>query len=98
MPLRAPSSRIRCICIFVSSFDDGLDEDDDVLPPPPLMLLLILRMFSAVEFLTVFFVVFINYLRGPRKELYSSSDMSKPGRRRGNEGPSNSGFNIGRCG
>lgn len=45
------------IYIFVSSFDDGLDEDDDVLPPPPLpplTLLLILRMFSAVEFLTFF--------------------------------------------
>lgn len=40
-------------CIFVSSFDDELDEDNDVLPPP-LTLLLILRMFSAVEFLTFF--------------------------------------------
>lgn len=82
--------------IFVSSFDDGLDEDDDVLPPP-LTLLLILRMFSAVEFLTFFWVVFANYLREPRKELYSSpSGMSKPGKRRGK--PSNSGFNAGRCG
>lgn len=31
-------------------------------------------------------------------ELYSSSGMSKPGRRRGNGGPSISGLNTGRCG
>lgn len=87
----------------MSSFDDGLDEDDDVLPPPPLALLTLLfifRTFSAVEFLTFFLVVFTNYLREPRKELYSSPSgcMSKPGRRRGNRGPSNSGLNTGRCG
>lgn len=45
-------------------------------------------------------VGFTNYLREPWKELYSSPSgcMSKPGRRRGNRGPSNSGFNTGRCG
>jgi hypothetical protein len=39
MPLRAPSelSDSLHIYIFLSSFDDGFDEDDDVLPPllPP---------------------------------------------------------------
>lgn len=44
----------------MSSFDDGLDEDDDVLPPPPplalLTLLFIFRTFSAVEFLTFFWL------------------------------------------
>lgn len=48
----------------MSSFDDGLDEDDDVLlSPPPLLpsltLLLILRMFSAVGFLTFFWLVLL---------------------------------------
>lgn len=46
----------------MSSFDDGLDEDDDVLLPPPLALLTLLfifRTFSAVEFLTFFFWLFL---------------------------------------
>lgn len=60
MPLRASSelSDSLHIYIFVSSFDDGLDEDDDILPPPLPLTLLILRMFSAVEFLT-FFLLFL---------------------------------------
>lgn len=83
--------------IFVSSFDDGLDEDDEVLLLP---LLLVLRMcFLLLSFEFFFFIVFTNYLRESWKELYSSpSGKSKPGRRRENGGPSNSGFNTGRCG
>lgn len=55
MPLRAPNELSDSLHVFVSSFDDGLDEDDDLPPPsPPLTLLFILRMFSAVEFLTFF--------------------------------------------
>lgn len=103
MPLRVPSelSDSLYICIFVSSFDDGLDGDDNVL-----LSFLSFFLFSGcllqLNFLFCFFflVVFTNYLREPRKELYSSPSgcKSKPGRRRGNGGPSNSGLNRGRCG
>lgn len=64
-----------------------------------LLLLLPFFLFSGYILLLNFwlFLGFINYLREPRKELYSSPSgcMSKPGRRRGgNRGPSS----IGRCG
>jgi len=95
--LRA-SSRIRCICIlrvFVrrwtrwgwwcssSSYPSSYFPD----------------VFCCWIF-DFFWVVFINYVREPRKEFYSSPSgcMSKPGKRRGNRGPSNSGLNTGRCG
>lgn len=64
MPLRAPSelSNSLHIYIFLSSFDDGLDEDDNVLPPLlPFTLLLTLRMFSAVEFLISIFFFYYFY-------------------------------------
>lgn len=101
MPLRALSELSDSLHIhifFVSSFDDEFDEDNDVFL---LFFFLFSGCFFTVEFLILFFLVaFINYLREPRKELYSSPSgcMSKPGKRRGNRGPSNSGFNIGRCG
>lgn len=58
MPLRAPSELLGSLHIFVSSFDDGLDEDDDVFPPLSLTLpiLWIFEFFVVEIFVFLFFI------------------------------------------
>lgn len=97
MLLRAPSEL--SLHVFVSSFDDRLDEDDDVLLPLPSSPLLILRMFefSIVKFLFFFCWFVILFAQIPRKELYSSPSGCRS-KRGGNAEPSNRGLIACRCG
>jgi len=100
MPLRAPSKLSDSLHMYSSCLRSTMDSMRMMMFFLLLPFFLFSGCFLLLNFWLFFWVVFTNYVREPRKELYSSPSgcMSKPGKRRGNRGPSNSGFNIGRCG